>query len=120
MGDRTSTPDTLAEDSYEFARLIPRSDWVDAVLRGDEATMRNPVLSDAVELARSLWPNCSSRSAGTLRESTRDGARLHALLLGGGELEAARLPARKQPSKTWTRNCRPTTERPTTWPFSLS
>jgi len=36
---------------------------MDAVLRGDEAVMRNPVLNDTVELARSLWPNCSARPA---------------------------------------------------------
>ncbi len=61
MGDRTSMLATLAEDSYEFTRLIPRprSDLMDVVLRGDEEAMRNPVLNYTVELAHSLWPNCS-------------------------------------------------------------
>ena len=54
MEDRTSTLATLAEDSCEFTRLLPRSDLMDAVLRGDEAAMRYPVLNDTVELARSL------------------------------------------------------------------
>ena len=40
MKDRTSTLATLAEDSCEFTRLLPRSDLMDAVLRGDEAAMR--------------------------------------------------------------------------------
>jgi hypothetical protein len=64
--NRASTLATLAEDSYEFTRLLPRSDLMDAVLRGDEAAMRNPVLNDTAELARSLWPNCSARPAGAL------------------------------------------------------
>ena len=50
--NRASTLATLAEDSYEFTRLLPRSDLMDAVLRGDEAAMRNPVLNDTAELAR--------------------------------------------------------------------
>ena len=54
MEDRTSTLATLAEDSCEFTRLLPRSDLMDAVLRGDEAAMRYPVLNDTVELARPL------------------------------------------------------------------
>jgi hypothetical protein len=70
MEDRTSTLDMLAEDSCEFTRLLPRSDLMDAVLRGDEAAMRNPVLNDTVELAHSLWPNCSARPAGTLKYYT--------------------------------------------------
>jgi hypothetical protein len=51
MEDRTSTLATLAEDSCEFTRLLPRSDLMDAVLRGDETVMLNPVLNDTVELA---------------------------------------------------------------------
>ena len=96
MGDRTSTPATLAEDGYEFTRLIPRSDWVDAVLRGDEAAMRNPVLNDTVELALSFCPNCSARLAGAMNYYT---VSPHATGSGstpyfcGGELEAARLLA---------------------------
>ena len=49
MGDRTSTLTTLAEDTYEFTRLLLRSDLMDAVLRGDEVAMRNLVLSDTIE-----------------------------------------------------------------------
>ena len=70
MGDRMSTPATLAEDGYEFTHLIPRSDWMDAVLRGDEAAMRNPVLNDTVELTLSFWPTCSARLAGALNYYT--------------------------------------------------
>ena len=100
-------------NSYEFTRLLPRSDLMDAVLRGDEAAMRNPVLNDTVELARSLWPNCSARPAGALiyytvrPHATGTGStpyfyytvRPHATGTGstpyfwGGELEAARLLA---------------------------
>ena len=96
--NRASTLATLAEDSYEFTRLLPRSDLMDAVLRGDEAAMRNPVLNDTAELARSLWPNCSARPAGALIYYT---VRPHATGTGstpyfwGGELEAARLLARE-------------------------
>jgi hypothetical protein len=50
MGDRTSTLTTLAEDTYEFTRLLLRSDLMGAVLRGDETAMRNLVLRDTVEL----------------------------------------------------------------------
>jgi hypothetical protein len=94
MGDRTSTPATLAEDGYEFTRLIPRSNWMDAVLRGDEEAMRNPVLNDTVELALSFWPNSSAQLAGALNYYT---VSPHATGSGstpyfcGGELEAARL-----------------------------
>jgi len=49
MGDRTSTLATLAEDTYEFTRLLLRSDLMDAVLRGDEEGMRNLVLNDTNE-----------------------------------------------------------------------
>ena len=49
MGDRTSTFATLAEDTYEFTRLLLRSDLMDVVLRGDEVAMRNLVLSDTIE-----------------------------------------------------------------------
>ncbi len=69
---------------------------MDTVLRGDEAAMRSPVLNDTVELARSLWPNCSARPAGALKRYT---VRPHATGTGstpyfwGGELEAARLLA---------------------------
>ncbi len=69
---------------------------MDTVLRGDEAAMRSPVLNDIVELARSLWPNCSARPAGALKRCT---VRPHATGTGstpyfwGGELEAARLLA---------------------------
>jgi hypothetical protein len=94
MGDRTSTLATLAEDSCEFTRLLPRSDLMDAVLRVDEAAMRNPVLNDTVELELSLWPNCSALPAGSLKYYT---VRPHATGPGstpyfwGGGLEAARL-----------------------------
>jgi hypothetical protein len=96
MGDRTSTPATLAEDGYEFTLLLPRSDLMDAVHRGDESAMRNPVLNDTVKLARSLWPNCSARPVGSMKYYT---VRPHATGPGstpyfwGGKLEAARLPA---------------------------
>ena len=95
MGDRTSTLATLAEDGYEFTRLLPRSNLMDAVLRGDETAMRNPVLNNTVELTLSLWPNCSARPAGAMKYYT---VRPHATGPGstpyfwGGELEAARLP----------------------------
>jgi hypothetical protein len=146
MGDRTSTLATLAEDTYEFTRLLLRSDLMDAVLRGDEVAMRNLVLSDTIErreIYRRMLPeevrrhitqtesfrllsedealgltgvaaslnssrlppaaageltlaqlqHAASRSAEILhREATRDGARLHSLLLGE-EPEAARLLA---------------------------
>ena len=154
MGDRTSTLATLAEDTYEFTRLLVRSDLMDAVLRGDEAAMRNAVLNDTVErreVNRRMLPEevrlhitqtesfrllsedealgltgvaaslnssrlppavtgeltlaqlqrAASRSAEILhREATRDGARLHSLLLGG----SPRRPACwrwRQPSKAW-------------------
>ncbi len=146
MGERMSTLASLAEDTYEFTRLLLRSDLMDAVLRGDETAMRNPVLNDTVErreVYRRMLPEevrrhitqsesfrllsedealgltgmtaslnssrlppaatgeltlaqlqrAASRSAEILhREATRDGARLHSLLLGG-EPEAARLLA---------------------------
>ena len=146
MGDKTSTLATLAEDTYEFTRLLLRSDLMDAVLRGDEMAMRNLVLSDTIErreIYRRMLPeevrrhitqtesfrvlsedealgltgaaaslnssrlppaaageltlaqlqHAASRSAEILhREATRDGARLHSLLLGE-EPEAARLLA---------------------------
>jgi hypothetical protein len=126
MGDRTSTSATLAEDGCEFTRLIPRSDWMDAVLRGDEAAMRNPVLNDTVELALSLWPNCSARLAGALKYYTvsphATGPGSTPYFRGGGAQVRPACRRWRQPSKAWhwTRSCRPTTERPTTWPFSLS
>jgi hypothetical protein len=146
MGDRTSTLATLAEDTYEFTRLLLRSDLMDAVLRSDEVAMRNLVLSDTIErreIYRRMLPeevcwhitqtesfrllsedealgltgvaaslnssrlppaaageltlaqlqHAASRSAEILhREATRDGARLHSLLLGE-EPETARLLA---------------------------
>ena len=146
MGDRTSTLTTLAEDTYEFTRLLLRSDLMDAVLRGDEVAMRNLVLSDTIErreiyrrmlpeeVRRHITPtesfrllsedealgltglttslnssrlspaaageltlaqlqHAASRSAEILhREATRDGARLHSLLMGEAT-EAARLLA---------------------------
>jgi hypothetical protein len=49
MGDRTSTLTTLAEDTYEFTRLLLRSDLMDVVLHGDEVGMRNLVLNDTIE-----------------------------------------------------------------------
>jgi hypothetical protein len=49
MGDKTSTLATLAEDTYEFTRLLLRSDLMDTVLRGDEVAMRNLVLNDTIE-----------------------------------------------------------------------
>jgi hypothetical protein len=49
MGDRTSTLTKLAEDTYEFTRLLLHSDLMDAVLRVDEVAMRNLVLSDTIE-----------------------------------------------------------------------
>jgi hypothetical protein len=96
MEDRTSTLATLAEDSCEFTRLLPCSDLMDTVLRGDEAAMRNPVLNNTVELAHSLWPNCNAWPAGAMKYYT---VRPHATGPGstpyfwGGELEAARLLA---------------------------
>jgi hypothetical protein len=146
MGDKTSTLATLAEDTYEFTRLLLRSDLMDAVLRGDEVAMRNLVLNDTIErreIYRRMLPeevrrhvtqaesfrllsedealgltgvatslnsshlppaaageltlaqlqHAASLSAEILhREATRDGARLHSLLLGE-EPEAARLLA---------------------------
>jgi len=146
MGSRESTLATLAEDTYEFTRLLLRSDLMDAVLRGDETAMHNLVLNDTIErreIYRRMLPEAvrqhitqsesfrllsedealgltgvaaslnSSRlppaAAGELtlaqlqhaasriaeilhREATRDGARLHSLLLGE-ESETARLMA---------------------------
>ena len=146
MGDRTSTLTTLAEDTYEFTRLLLRYDLMDAVLRGDEVAMRNLVLSDTIErreiyrrmlpeeVRRHITPtesfrllsedealgltgltaslnssrlppaaageltlaqlqHAASRSAEILhREATRDGARLHSLLMGEAP-KAARLLA---------------------------
>ena len=102
--NRASTLATLAEDSYEFTRLLPRSDLMDAVLRGDEAAMRNPVLNDTVELARSLWPNCSARPAGALIYYT---VRPHATGTGstpyfwGGSSRRPACSRWRQPSKAW-------------------
>jgi hypothetical protein len=180
MGDRTSTLTTLAEDTYEFTRLLLRSDLMDTVLRVDKVAMRNLVLSDTIEL-REIYSRMlpeevcrhitqtesfrllsedealgltvmtaslnSSRlppaAAGELtlaqlqhaasqsteilhREATRDGARLHSLLLGE-EPEAARLLSMEATVQGmmmmlphWTRSCRQTTKRPMTWLVSMS
>ena len=50
MGDKTSSIAKLAEDTFEFTRLLLRADLMEAVLRGDERAMRDPTLSDTVDL----------------------------------------------------------------------
>jgi hypothetical protein len=171
MGDRTFTITTLAEDTYEFTRLLLHSDLMDAVLRKDEVAMGNLVLSNTIEqreIYRLMLPEEVHRHitqtesfcllsedealgltgvtaslnscrlppvvAGELtlaqlqqsvsliaeilhREATRDRVRLHSLLLGE-EPKAARLLTLE--AWRWTRSCRPTTNQPTTWLFSMS
>jgi hypothetical protein len=91
--------------------------------RGGDAQPRPQRHCRTGALTLAQLQRAASRSAEILhRESTRDGARLHALLPGGGSSRRPACRRWRQPSKAWhwTRSCRPTTERPTTWPFSLS
>jgi hypothetical protein len=96
MGDKTSTLATLAEDTYEFTRLLLRSDLMDAVLRGDEMAMRNLVLNDTIErreIYRRMLPEEVRRHI-TQTESFRLLSEDEALGLTGvaASLNSSRLP----------------------------
>ena len=96
MGDKKSSIATLADDTFEFTRLLLRADLMEAVISGDEGAMRDPALRDTVErreIYRRMLPEEVRRHV-TQTESIRLLSADDTLGLSGvaASMDASRIP----------------------------